>query len=214
MAMIVYEETIRSFGNLASDVAHVWVMRIGQSTGPSSLDALSEEERKRAESFRFSDDRLRYVAAHTMLRTLLGTYLQTTDRVSIEPDPAGKPHVPDGALEFNLSYSADLAAAVFALQGPVGIDVEAISDRVDPNWARKESLAKAIGSGLDGIDRHRVAGPSPVRVETDHPGMPSFMIHDLAIDDGYFAAVTCPDRTSRIDVRWFGPGGIGAGRER
>lgn len=90
---------------------------------------LSAEERARADRFRRPADRRRFLAAHGMLRTLLGAYLDLDpgavvlgEGVNGKPflhSPAGKP-----SIRFNLTHTASVAAVAFSAEREVGIDLE------------------------------------------------------------------------------------------
>ena len=128
----------------------------------------------------------------------------------------GKPHLPDGDLEFNLSHSGDLALIAIARGRRVGVDVEQLRpviglDDVAPRvcsaaelamlasvaeparthaflglWTRKEALAKATGEGIQGLMRG--AGGARADLESDpDPGRWTVVeVRDLA---GYAASV-------------------------
>jgi 4'-phosphopantetheinyl transferase len=116
---------MRVFTLWAPDAAHL---------AAQADDVLSEEEARRAASFRGRDDRHRYVVAHVWLRRLLGDALDVAPgRVPIEAGrcaqcggPHGKPQLPASTgLHFSLSHSGDVALCAVA-DAPVGVDVEAI----------------------------------------------------------------------------------------
>jgi 4'-phosphopantetheinyl transferase len=89
---------------------------------------LSGEETQRAARFFNDADRVRYVLAHAMLRTLLARRLAATPaEVAFAATPKGKPRLADPAAQvtFNLSYGDGMAALAFASR-PVGVDVETV----------------------------------------------------------------------------------------
>lgn len=104
-----------------------------------SLEALLEEdERARAERFRFPRDRRRYIVAHGALRLILSRYCgRPPQAIRFQHNPYGKPLLaPDlqndsGLLHFNLSHSDELALIGLTLGGQIGVDIE----RVRPELA-------------------------------------------------------------------------------
>jgi 4'-phosphopantetheinyl transferase len=95
-------------------------------------DALSEDERFRAERFRRAADRERYTAGRALLRQLLADRLGVpAGSITLAAGPQGKPHVayPAATLEFNVAHSGRLALVAISSSLPVGIDVE----RIDPD---------------------------------------------------------------------------------
>jgi 4'-phosphopantetheinyl transferase len=77
--------------------------------------------------------RLRFIAAHAGLRSILGRYLE--GRSCTEPFAVlaeGKPVLATApSLRFNLAHSLDLATVVVASDRDVGVDLEAISAEVE-----------------------------------------------------------------------------------
>lgn len=155
--------------------------------------AASGERRARAARYRFRIDALRCLAAEALLRHALGErhgLPAAAIRLAAEPD--GKPWLPDHpGIHFNLSHSGPWVACAVH-DGPVGLDVEEVRSRdslpaervLAPGefrrfqalppapardyfyrlWTLKESLLKAMGTGL-GLDPRRIAldldGPDP-----------------------------------------------------
>ncbi|MBW3660074.1 MAG: 4'-phosphopantetheinyl transferase superfamily protein [Gemmatimonadetes bacterium] len=115
-----------------SDPTEIHVWRIPLDAG-ADLDrvvaALSDEEVRRADRFRFPLHRRRWMTARAALRTILAAYLgESPGGLAFDHGPGGKPFLaaPDGApdLRFNLAHSGDLALCAVALQREVGVDVE------------------------------------------------------------------------------------------
>ncbi|HET8656000.1 MAG TPA: 4'-phosphopantetheinyl transferase superfamily protein [Longimicrobiaceae bacterium] len=111
--------------------AHVWRASLRPPAAELARleELLSEDERARAERFRFADQRGGFVVARGVLRTLLGAYLRRDPReIALETGPYGKPYLARGAgdpeMRFNLSHAADLALFAFAPEREVGVDVE------------------------------------------------------------------------------------------
>jgi len=109
----------------------VWCARLGAF--PEQIQPcwqmLSSDERARAERFRFSSDRLHFVVARVMLRTLAGRYLgMPGSAVRFRYGPFGKPALDDchgSDLRFNVAHSGGLAVYAFTRLREVGLDLEA-----------------------------------------------------------------------------------------
>jgi 4'-phosphopantetheinyl transferase len=94
-------------------------------------DLLSVEELSRLQRFHFERERMIYVFAHSMLRRLLGRYLDVDPtQVKLDYTHYGKPYLAGGQrtppLEFNLSHSGDLVLIAVGVGNPVGVDVEVV----------------------------------------------------------------------------------------
>ena len=99
---------------------------------------LADDERARAERFRFARHRRRYGVGRGALRTLLGRYLGVEPRqVVFRYGRNEKPYLAGAAarlapgLEFNLSNSDELAIVAFTTGTEVGADVERLRPMPD-----------------------------------------------------------------------------------
>lgn len=96
--------------------------------GPNLLNALSDDERMRAVSFRFDADRWAFAAAHVGLRRLLGPMLGCAPHaLRFAADANGKPYLEnngrDAAIQFSISHTRGCVSVAVAGR-PVGVDVE------------------------------------------------------------------------------------------
>jgi 4'-phosphopantetheinyl transferase len=97
---------------------------------------LDDGELRRAKRFHFQKDRNRFVAAHGILRKIIGRYLGIPPcRVSFRATPEGKPELDDRRnpqpFFFNISHSHDLVVLAFSRSHRLGIDVERIRPTPD-----------------------------------------------------------------------------------
>jgi len=120
---------------LASDEVHSWCasLDVSPETCARLYATLTPDERSRSAHFQFERDRQRFIAAHGVLRDLLGRYLQTQPgRIRFVYNAFGKPEVsPEfgNRLRFNLSHSGGLALIAIATASNVGVDVEYMQAR-------------------------------------------------------------------------------------
>jgi len=110
---------------------HVWRARLDVAWSWTMDEALTLEDRARADRFRFESDRRRFCVARSSLRTILGRYLKTKPgRLQIESGEYGKPLFQNRnatlGLRFNLSHSHQLALIAITRDREVGVDVEYI----------------------------------------------------------------------------------------
>jgi 4'-phosphopantetheinyl transferase len=112
---------------------HVWRLQFSSAeSAEAGWYVMTDEERARAESFRFASDRKRFCQSKLLLRRVLGKYLGLDPgKVPIVADQHGKPFV-DGmtsprGLQFNLTHSRSVALLAITTGQTVGIDVEDIS---------------------------------------------------------------------------------------
>lgn len=142
---------------------------------------LDERERSRAEAYRFAGDRTRFELGAVLLRAAAARALGTSpSEVAVDRTcdtcgaPHGRPRVGGSGLHVSVAHSGDWVAVAVTAAGPVGVDVEAIAERSDPDrrelvavvcapeeqgfvvdpddffayWTRKEAVLKATGDGL------------------------------------------------------------------
>ncbi len=114
---------------------HIYHADIGDS-GPLDISqcwqALSSEEKARADRFRFDLHRNRYVRAHGQMRHILAAYIDLpANRIAIETGARGKPFISGHKIYFNMSHSADSGVFVVSRSGEVGIDVEMFDRKVE-----------------------------------------------------------------------------------
>jgi 4'-phosphopantetheinyl transferase len=166
---------------LEPGAVHLWKADVTRCDVRDAETTLSVDEWARAERYLLPEARDRFVAARLTLRRILAGYTETpAAALQFDYSPYGKPalRTVDGRATpaFNASHSGRLALYAFALDGPVGVDVEQIrpvsadtivesyfsaaertrfhgvpaSDRVEIFhrwWALKEAYIKGIGTG-------------------------------------------------------------------
>lgn len=130
---------------------HVRVLPVDETDGDGSL--LSPDERERAGRFAFAADRRQYVAAHGMVRLLLGELLGADPAGLRFASGGGKPRLIEPlvpGLDLSLSHAAGIAACAVAFGRLIGIDAEPLSRRVGPGVARR-FLAADEAAWLDSV---------------------------------------------------------------
>lgn len=93
----------------------------------SARACLTDEEKSRADRFRFHHDAAHWTACRASLRMILGKVIQIPPReVPLVYLEFGKPALapPYHFLHFNLSHCTSLATIALSLDGAVGIDLE------------------------------------------------------------------------------------------
>ena len=121
--------------SLSSGEVHVWRAHLEQPAEVVQrfLRTLDEDEQTRASRFHFEKHRQRFIVGRSVLRSLLGRYLDVQpEDVHFAYGPYGKPSLDAahhaGTLRFNASHSHELAVYAFAQDHDVGIDVEYIKE--------------------------------------------------------------------------------------
>lgn len=110
--------------------SEVYVVRLplaGAADSRALRDTLDARERDRADRLVHQTDRRLFIAAHALMREVLGRCLrQPPGAIRIETARHGKPRLADQSigLHFNLSHTGDIALLALARDREVGIDVE------------------------------------------------------------------------------------------
>jgi 4'-phosphopantetheinyl transferase len=121
--------TLFMIPSLSGDEVHVWSVPL--AVGPRRLAELArllvDEERQRAGRYVHVPTRDQFVVARSVLRALLGRYLDIPPAsVRMGVTTTGKPRLAGGELHFNVSHTDGLALCAFTRRGEVGVDVERI----------------------------------------------------------------------------------------
>jgi 4'-phosphopantetheinyl transferase len=125
---------------LNGNAVHVW--RIDENIEPRRLETLRKtlscDKLDRAASFRFDQDRSRFILCRGILRELLGRYLnQSAERFQFTYGPFGKPALAGNEMHFNLSHTLGLCLLAFSASQMVGIDIEKVRSQQNlPDLAR------------------------------------------------------------------------------
>lgn len=119
--------------HVANTKVHIWHASLQQPVEVvQKLEAvLSEEERQRADRFRFAEHRQSFVVGRGILRFLLSRYTGIRpEQIPFKYTLTGKPFLANGDSSpevcFNLSHSGQVALYAFSWGQQVGIDVESI----------------------------------------------------------------------------------------
>ncbi|MDQ8021458.1 MAG: 4'-phosphopantetheinyl transferase superfamily protein [Moraxellaceae bacterium] len=127
------------------DAVHVWFFEVPQAGGDGDAALhewsalLDADERQHAERLRRPADRCLYIAAHGLLRQLLGHFsgeppasLRFSRCANGKPRPVQtqQPYR-EPALHFNLSHSHRGVAVALSAAGEVGVDIERIQPGLD-----------------------------------------------------------------------------------
>ena len=128
---------------------HVWHVTLDETEeGLSRLaEHLSNEERKRADSFLVPAPRTQFIVTRGTLRLLLGRYLGIpAATVAFRTNAHGKPQLAPshGDLRFNVSHSGKHALIALCRDADVGVDIERHRDLDD--WA---GMARMIWCDAD-----------------------------------------------------------------
>jgi 4'-phosphopantetheinyl transferase len=128
---------------------HLWLLPEPETAGlhgTLALRELDDAERVRADAFRRSADRERYVVAHIALRRLLAAYLRASPRDIVFERalcprcgaPHGRPVLVGTDTHFSLSHSRG-AVLIGVACSPVGVDVQRL-----PRPGRVEACAATL----------------------------------------------------------------------
>jgi len=116
---------------LSSTDIHVWRGWLDQPRRRVDQLAysLSADERMRAARFHFETDRVRFIVARGMLRSILSLYLGIeAGQVELYYQRQGKPYLPESLnqapIHFSMAHSHQLAVYAFVHAREIGIDLE------------------------------------------------------------------------------------------
>ena len=107
-----------------------------------ALALLDEEERARADRFRFERDRRRFILRRSLLRTLLaGRVGGAPSALRFTRNAFGKPALPGTTLRFSASHSHGVALHALAEDTELGCDIERCDERIDIDGVARAQFA-------------------------------------------------------------------------
>jgi geranylgeranyl reductase family protein len=142
---------------------HVWRVPLDfrADRTPALRAVLDAEELARANRFVFARHRGRYIAAHGIVRELLGRYLgRASAALRFERAPHGKPYVVGARdrwgrpIRFSLSHSGDAALIAVSVDREVGVDLEAVRER-DVLGIARHFFSEVEVTALRRLPRHQ-----------------------------------------------------------
>lgn len=118
----------RSSEYFPPDSCNIWYIYVSQALEaiPTLWELLTEEEKKRANNYKFPKHRDAFITSRGYLRKILSKYLQIPPQIiEFAYTAKGKPYLVNyPQLQFNLSHSQDLIVYAITYNRPIGIDVE------------------------------------------------------------------------------------------
>jgi 4'-phosphopantetheinyl transferase len=133
---------------LTSAEVHLWQASLDKRLADSVERHLSADEISRADRFHFAKDRIHFVAARGLLRTLLSAYLGVnSDKLKFSYAEKGKPALQEShqsAINFNLAHSHGMAVYAFSHCREIGVDLEYMREDV-----ANEDIAERFFSGRE-----------------------------------------------------------------
>lgn len=142
---------------LAAEIAQIWVVDL--SLGGKNLiayhDLLSNDERQRANSFKFAKDRNKFIVCRAVLRKLSSKYLKMKPQdIVFNYAEFGKPYFGHETLiNFNVSHSGNLAVIGFVENQTIGIDIELLKQDFDVSEIARSFFSKREIQALDGMTK-------------------------------------------------------------
>jgi 4'-phosphopantetheinyl transferase len=120
---------------------HVWLLSEHSALAPqvqATFESwLSDEECQRWQRFMFPQDRLRFLQARALVRSVLARYLALAPaQLEFTRNAYGKPqlHLPTATplpvVQFNLSHTQGLLALAVTVDDAIGVDVESVTRKV------------------------------------------------------------------------------------
>ncbi len=121
--------------HLSQEEVHIWrISNESQSHLSTFFSFLSNDERLRADKYKFAADSSRFIRGRGLLRLLLNAYSGTNPaQIVFRYGDYGKPYIslPNKDIKFSVSHSQEITMYAFSELDEVGIDVEFRKNKVD-----------------------------------------------------------------------------------
>lgn len=149
--------------NLSLNEIHLWHVHIPEHIERLVMyeALLDEQEKHKADRFRFEKDRNCSIIARGVLRKLLGSYLEKEpEGVRFVYGDFGKPEVSnDEGIAFNISHARDAIVLGFVKNNWIGVDVEFLDQKIDPLNIAKHFFSDEEKRALEEVSKeNRVEG--------------------------------------------------------
>jgi 4'-phosphopantetheinyl transferase len=134
-----------SLPTLDENQIHVWTLHLEVENSEFRYyqSLLTNAEIDRANRFTNLEKRQRFIIARASLRKILSLYTHScVSTLDFEYGPGGKPYLSNNTgINFNLSYSQNIAMVAVSMHRELGIDIQAIAQVAEP-----ESVARLVFS--------------------------------------------------------------------
>ncbi len=116
-----------------SQQVHLWYLDLNppEVILKSLISLLAEDEKTKAERYKFKQSQICYQVVHSTLRIILGRYLDLDPKqINFIYSDRGKPFLADNCnplnLQFNLSHSENIAIFAITCDRRIGVDIESL----------------------------------------------------------------------------------------
>ena len=149
---------------------HVWrrSLNCSSTTADKMQELLVDDERQRAQRFRFARDRSQFIVRRAALRIILSRYLGAGPaEIRFNNGWQGKPRLSgefaDSELEFSITHSQGMALIAVAAGQRIGVDLECVRPLSDLDGLLSQCLspaelrslsAEGLGDTLNGFYRY------------------------------------------------------------
>lgn len=125
--------------HISTHEIHIWTADLSITQEQDGFNLLSPDECARANRFHFPIHKTRFIAARSMLRKILGIYLNLAPQeIIFGYNSNQKPYLTEfDHLQFNLSHSGQMAIYAFAIGQAIGVDIEEIRNSYKPSFAKR-----------------------------------------------------------------------------
>ena len=146
-----------SLAELHEDTIHIWNIsfEVNDNELQSYFKLLSEDEKERANRFRFFKDKKCFVVTRGALRLISSHYLnKEPEDIIFEYEDYGKPKFKHSTnLNFNVSHSGNRAVIGFVYNHTIGIDIEKVKNDFDTFEIAANFFSKAEIDALSNIPK-------------------------------------------------------------
>lgn len=118
--------------NTEKDYVDIWQgeLLLDDPHQNNSWSLLSNDEQKRAKTFKYPNLQKKYVYTRASLRKLLASYIEGKPQdLVIKTGPYGKPFLDHGSVHFNLSHTGNKLVIAISNINNIGVDLEQYKSR-------------------------------------------------------------------------------------
>lgn len=142
--------------NIQDNEIHIYKIKLDDNFSDVNnlIELLSDDEKSKADRYRFVNLREKYIVSRSHLRKILSGYLEThPSALKFSYSQFGKPDIDNKNIKFNISHSENYMVAAVNLNDEIGIDIEYLRHIPDALLISERFFSESEKNSLKEVDK-------------------------------------------------------------